>query len=292
MAVIDDNGKAALVIAHPGHELCVYGWLETARPRVFVLTDGSGRSGVSRLNSTSRILSDAGASAGSIYGRFTDQNLYAAILGGDFSLFEQIVAELAETLVRENVAYVAGDAMEGYNPVHDVCRVMINAAVAIANRMSDRAIVNRDFLLFARHNTLRKELRNDAVWLTLDDDVFARKLAVARAYPELKGETEALLDKKTLEVLRAFPELNSHIGNVVMNAMGTEAYRVECLRLVSGQAQRNGAANETPFYERYGELIVAAGVYDREIRYRDHIAPITEAIRRFVDVKHSRSPRV
>lgn len=72
-----------------------------ARPRVFVLTDGSGRSGVSRLSSTSEILADAGASIGSIYGRFTDQNLYAAILGGDFGLFEQIVAELAEALVRK-----------------------------------------------------------------------------------------------------------------------------------------------------------------------------------------------
>lgn len=34
------SGRAALVVAHPGHELRVYGWLEQARPRVFVLTDG------------------------------------------------------------------------------------------------------------------------------------------------------------------------------------------------------------------------------------------------------------
>jgi carbonic anhydrase/acetyltransferase-like protein (isoleucine patch superfamily) len=33
------DGKAAPVVAHPGHELCVYGWLEQARPLVFVLTD-------------------------------------------------------------------------------------------------------------------------------------------------------------------------------------------------------------------------------------------------------------
>ena len=37
--------KDFLFVAHPGHELCVHGWLEIARPKVFVLTDGSGRSG-------------------------------------------------------------------------------------------------------------------------------------------------------------------------------------------------------------------------------------------------------
>src|ERR671930_2292557 len=94
------NGKAALVVAHPGHELCVYGWLEQALPRVFVLTDGSGRSGVSRLDSTTEILAGAGAGAGSIYGRFTDLDLYAAILDGDSRLFERLVAGLSQAPVR------------------------------------------------------------------------------------------------------------------------------------------------------------------------------------------------
>jgi AcrR family transcriptional regulator len=282
MEATEDNGKAALVIAHPGHELCVHGWLETARPLVFVLTDGSGRSGVSRLNSTSEILADAGASVGSIYGRFTDQNLYTALLNGDFGLFEQIVAELAEALVRENVAYVAGDAIEGYNPIHDVCRMVINAAVAFANRMSDRVIANRDFLLLASHHTHSEEVRGAAIWLTLDDERLRRKLAVARAYPELKGEVDARLDKMTLERMQAFPELSARFDSIVMSEIGSEAYRIECLRLVSSPP-RNGAAKEIPFYERYGELLVAAGIYDRAIRYRDHVVPLAEAIWRFVD---------
>src|SRR5437868_1619892 len=31
------DGRAALVIAHPGHELLVHGWLELARPVIFIL---------------------------------------------------------------------------------------------------------------------------------------------------------------------------------------------------------------------------------------------------------------
>ncbi|HEX8245140.1 MAG TPA: hypothetical protein VF541_16635, partial [Longimicrobium sp.] len=49
-------GTPALVVAHPGHELRVYGWMERARPLVFVLTDGSGSGSEGRLESTTGVL--------------------------------------------------------------------------------------------------------------------------------------------------------------------------------------------------------------------------------------------
>src|SRR5258706_14972165 len=81
------GGSAALVVAHPGHELRVYGWLLEARPKVFVLTDGSGRTGRSRLSSTTKLGTDAGARFGRIYGRFTDIAVYEALLDGNFEVF-------------------------------------------------------------------------------------------------------------------------------------------------------------------------------------------------------------
>lgn len=285
MAVTVADGKAALVVAHPGHELCVYGWLEKVRPQVFVLTDGSGRSGVPRLDLTTQILSGVSASLGSIYGRFTDLDLYAAILQGDFGLFERLVAELAEALVLEEIECIVGDAREGFNPIHDTCRLVIDAAAALASGMSGRSITNRDFLLFGRHDACPETLRASAVWLTLDDDLLERKLAMARAYPELKGEVDALLDKKTFEALRAFPEMSAYIDNVVVSAMGSEAYRVECLRLVTSPAGSSRADGEVPFYERYGELLVAAGIYRRAICYSEQMLPLAEAVWRFVDAK-------
>ena len=75
------------MIAHPGHELRVHHWLEIAAPQVFVLTDGSGHGGVSRLASTTRLLERAGATPGPIYGRFSDRDLYHALLARDWPLF-------------------------------------------------------------------------------------------------------------------------------------------------------------------------------------------------------------
>src|SRR5260370_1251930 len=95
----DSNGtgiRAALVVAHPGHELMVHGWLEESLPRVFVLTDGSGHSNQSRLGSTTKILKHVGARPGGIYGRLTDFEGYAALLNQELDLFVEFARELAE----------------------------------------------------------------------------------------------------------------------------------------------------------------------------------------------------
>src|SRR2546428_12628279 len=132
------GAPAALVIAHPGHELRVHGWLELTRPKVFILMDGSGSSGRSRLASTTRILSQVGAEPGPIYGRLTDLMFYSAVLNHDPNVFINLAEELAEAFIQAEVQYVAGDATEGYNPAHDICRLLIDTAVEMAKWRSRR----------------------------------------------------------------------------------------------------------------------------------------------------------
>src|SRR5437870_6297770 len=123
------NARAALFIAHPGHELMVHGWLELMRPLVFVLTDGSGRTNQSRLESTTEIVNQTGAKLGCIYGRLTDRAAYSAILDREFDVFIRLAKELAKAFIAQRIDYVAGDAVEGYSPTHDVCRLVINVTV-------------------------------------------------------------------------------------------------------------------------------------------------------------------
>src|SRR2546421_13128270 len=99
-----------LFVAHPGHELCVHGWLSSTQPKVFVLTDGSGHGGQSRIGSTSKVLGQVGAPPGSIYGRFTDAGLYELIIEKDFQPFLRVVDEFAGAIVAERPSTVAGDA--------------------------------------------------------------------------------------------------------------------------------------------------------------------------------------
>src|SRR5262249_10267711 len=129
---LDACQRAALVVGHPGHELKVFGWIAQNRPRVYVLTDGSGRHGVSRLRSTARLLNRLGAPADGFFGVLSDQAMYHAVLDQRASLFLELLESLKDSLVANEIDFVAGDAYEGYNPTHDLCRVLINAAVEMA----------------------------------------------------------------------------------------------------------------------------------------------------------------
>jgi hypothetical protein len=250
------NGRSALVIAHPGHELRVYGWMCRAQPFTFILTDGSGRSAKPRIEPTSRILSETGATAGCLYGRLTDVDAYAAVINHDFGVFISLAEELAATLVDLNIAYVVGDAVEGYNPIHDVCRFTTNAAVAIAEKESSKRIENFDFLL-AGDPSAHGEGDPDSIRLNLGHGEFERKLAAAAGYVEMTAEINATFDR-----------------------FGTDRFRVESLRPVRSMWTETWLSTEQPFYEVFGESRVASGHYKRVIRYREHLQPLAQALAR------------
>lgn len=254
------ESRAALVVAHPGHELLVHGWLEVAHPRVFIFTDGSGRTGQSRLDSSTRILKQTGAKPGSIYGRLTDPAAYSAILNHEFNLFIGLAEELTAALVAEQIDFVAGDAMEGYNPMHDVCRLVINAAVTVACRSRAHRVANLEFSLIGQPGAGPESLHDGEVRLQLDEDRFARKMAAAKGYTELAGEVFAALGRSSVD-----------------------AFRVEYLRPVDNNGGDRRGDEEPSFYEHYGEKQVAAGHYHQVLRYTEHIAPLAEALRRHAE---------
>lgn len=250
-----NSSRAALIIAHPGHELRVHHWLEKARPLVLVLTDGSGRTAQSRLASTTRILEQAGAAPGPVYGRFSDAAIYDAILSGRQEVFLSLLEEIADELIAAKIDFVAGDALEGYNSSHDLCRYLIGPAVELAQRKSNRQIQNFDFELTGRPDECPGHLRANAIELSLDHAAVERKLAAARGYPELSIEVDG--------ALRQF---------------GRELFSVEWLRPVSNRAGLHPPATDIPFYEKHGEKQVGAGHYARVIRLREHMLPLAQAM--------------
>ncbi|HEX5706492.1 MAG TPA: hypothetical protein VFX96_04315 [Pyrinomonadaceae bacterium] len=275
----DFEGRAALVIAHPGHELCVHGWLGRARPEVFVLTDGSGRQGVPRLASTMRNLSEAGARPGPLFGRYRDRDIYQALLSTDVDFFTSLALELAEGLARGRFAYVVGDAIEGYNPTHDICRAVTNAAVEIANRRASAPpIQNFDFPII---DPPEGEDARGHIRLRLDEAAYRRKIEVMRSCPELSDEVSAGLDGASLKVLEMFGDLSEEVGELVKRRGGGDSFRVETLRPAVETSACEQFFERPPFYERYGEKLVAYGFYRHVIRYREHFAPVAESLRAF-----------
>jgi hypothetical protein len=213
------------------------------------------------LGSTTNVLARVGAEPGSIYGVLTDRALYAAILNRNFDLFFNLTEQLAGELGRKRVEYVVSDAAEARILAHDVWCLVIDAAVEIVNRSQDHQVASFDFLVMGRPDDCLETLRARSICLRLDDEAFARKLEAARGYPEVADEVEETL-KKT----------------------GIEAFRVEWLRPADGRNGCLSLTKEPPAYERHGEQEVLAGHYERVIRYREHVLPLAEALRRHVEM--------
>ncbi|MFM8890573.1 MAG: hypothetical protein ACKOTB_02930, partial [Planctomycetia bacterium] len=163
---------------------------------------------------------------------------------------------IAEAIVAGGIEYVVHDAVEGYNPAHDLCWHLAAAAVALAANESGRPITRHDFLLTGRPDACPDVPGGDAIRVSLDDGALARKLAAAAAYPELKGELDAALER-----------------------FGSAAFATEVLRPAPGVEAHLGADGVVPFYEQHGESRRASGRYREVVRRREHVLPLAESLR-------------
>lgn len=231
----------ALVIAHPGHELRAFHFLECARPLVAVLSDGSGAHGASRLDHTTRLLEEAGATPSRVYGSFTDRELYEYLMACDGSRCLETAYRLSESFDEHGITAVLTDAAEGYNPAHDVCRSIAEAAVRLRGPRAP--------LLFELDLVGHPDGGGSGIRLRLDDRAFARKLDAARRYTALTSEAGAAFEQH-----------------------GVDAFRTEFLRRSVATVPR--PPDYTPYYERVGEERVRQGRYRSALRYRDHVRPV------------------
>ena len=229
--------------------------MEQTRPLVCILTDGSGATGLSRVASTRRIVQAAGGTLSPWQGRVRDADVYQWLLSRSHDRFLDLVDELAAILTSSGIGTVAADAAEGFNPAHDVCRVIVNATLARVSS-SGHAIDSYEFAL-DRSPKAAPATSDGRIDLTLDDDALDRKLQAADGYPELKSE-----------VARA---LAMH---------GRDAFKAECLWRVASPFELASQYVGSPAYERYGADRVAAGVYTTAITFADHIAPLVRALDR------------
>lgn len=243
------SGRAGLFIGHPGHELRIYGWVERTKPLVLAITDGSGGVKADRTESSRALLAETGAKAGPIFGRLSDKEAYSAILRKDTGLFTGLAEEAADIFDRAGVTVVVSDAAEGFNPVHDLCRLIADAAVRLMEGRGQARIQAYEFDLVTPPWETRAcdaEIR-----INLTEGEFRRKIEAAQRYKELRGEIKRVLENTP-----------------------ADAFREEIFR---PGGRRLGPPGK-PFYESFGECRIAEGLYDQVIRRDIHLKAIAEAL--------------
>jgi hypothetical protein len=152
---------------------------------------------------------------------------------------------------------VVADPLEGYNPTHDLCRVIVNTAISCVSRTSGWAIRNYEYAL-----TGMSDMRGSAASIVrrLPAKVRERKIAAAIGYTELLAEVAAAVERE-----------------------GRRAYDEEVLRKIAADSCDEAPHRTRPFYETYGEQQCAAGRYANVIRYAEHFLPIAWAVTQSIE---------
>ncbi len=247
-----DFGKSALLIAHPAHELLLYGWMAEAKPTVHCLTTGAAYGKSARIHRTELLLQQTESSLGKIFGRISDQDLYAMLLENRTTPLVDLTWELADALVQDDVQTVVGDAAEGEILVHDVWRGMIDAAVRLASGHYQHLVQNLEFAIETMPSSVRDT--RDMV-LSLDRQRIARKEAAIGDYIEIQTEAGRLRQRYGMRLIEQ---------EVVRLATSGQQWLI-------GQAAARG-------YEQRAQRQVRQGRYRVAMSFQQHVLPLLEAL--------------
>jgi hypothetical protein len=244
------EATTAIIVAHPGHELLLHHWLEIDRPIVFALTDGSGGHGDDRRAMSSRIIESAGASVGPVFGLAPDKHWYAAILAGEYTLFNKASRLIAAACRNAGVKRIVTDSVEFYNPMHDLCNAV---AVGIVRSLRGGGATDVELFDYAiEYPDLRN--RRAAMELSLTDEALRRKQSAIASYMPLAAEAD--------RHARAF-----------RNHASERLYALD-----EGDEWPLQLAQE-PFYEQFGRRRISDGVYRQLITYHAPVRPMAVALR-------------
>ncbi len=247
--------KTLLFIGHPGHELLAYKFLQNHKPLVIFLTTGSGNTGNPRIEGSIELLESLGLKVFKPFEPFTDRQIYNLIMEWDFDEFAKVKSALKQFIEEHNVKRIVGDALEGFNPSHDLCRYLINGTVQ--DLASSSSLANYDFLqdeVFKNADTLKNK---DDIILKLDDQELQDKLSACRIYSQLKFEVDRFFEQ-----------------------YGADFFRLEYFRKITDTKHISTWEGEMPFYEIHGRKRVEEGIYKKALLFEDHMKPLAHFLLR------------
>lgn len=241
--------KTLLFAGHPGHELLAYKFLMEYKPHVIFLTTGSGNTDDPRINSSIQLIESLGLKVFRPFEPFTDRLLYNLVMNGGFQEFANVKSSLIAFIEQHDIELIVGDALEGFNPSHDLCRYIINASVQ--ELPPEKKILNYDFLLDeVSRNQVSQKSDSDIV-LKLDEEEMESKLNACRVYSRLKFEVDRFFEK-----------------------YGSEFFSLEYFRKISNTLEISNWEEEAPFYETHGRKRVEEGVYESALLFESHMKPL------------------
>jgi hypothetical protein len=115
-----------IVFSHPNHELAIFGYLQKVRPYLLYLTDGGGET---RKEQTRLGLSSIGLLDHASFMDHTEESFYNALIRCDSNFFAAVAEEVRLHVEALSPKEILCDAVEFYNPIHDMSLPVVLAAL-------------------------------------------------------------------------------------------------------------------------------------------------------------------
>lgn len=119
------NQKTVAIFSHPNHEIAVFALLKKVRPQIIFLTDGGGDH---RVEETRKGLRSIDLEGNAVFLPHTEQSFYDALLHVDSDFFHKVALEIRMVLKSAKPEQILCDAVEFYNPVHDITLALVGNA--------------------------------------------------------------------------------------------------------------------------------------------------------------------
>ena len=254
-----DLARTLAVFSHPNHELSALMTLTRVDPVIIFLTDGGGPA---RMDESRAGLRRVGLDRQARFFRYSEQSFYGALLQKDSVFFRAVALEVAEYIVLHEPAQIITDAVEFYNPVHDMALPIVRSAVGGA-----MTPIYEVPLVYERRDKPDSYVLQDA-----DFEGSSERVEVSLTDEE--GES------KSVAYMQDYGIIRNTMGPLI--AANPQVLRREVLV--------RARAADSPAFEKYGRRYdrrgkegVLAGAYDQailsEIHYKETVDGMMRDVR-------------
>ncbi len=243
-----DLGQTLVVFSHPNHEIAIMSLIKRLKPRLLYWTDGGGKE---RIAQTTAGLKEIDIQTGIRWHDMLEETAYAALLSGETSPFEEVVSSIREVVAESKITEIFCDAVEFYNPVHDMTLPLVLAAVE-----------GHDIRVFEVPIIHQKANSKDMVFQRPTPNREARELAFPVDH----------LDRWKKQVLwdDVYKILRSSFGSVPIPKNEKLTF--------SGAPVRNFEGDCVLRYEERAKQLLKEGKIQHAITYQRHYVPMVERL--------------
>ncbi len=246
------------VFSHPNHELGMFGLLSRPQAHLLVFSDGGGPQ---RVEQTKRGLERIGMLGRTTLLPHPETRFYEALLARERTFFDDLIAHVRATVERVQPTEIYCDAVELYNPGHDMTLPVVRAALGPnpTQRLFEVPLIH-------------KRADDEGTGYRLQQT--PPSLANRRHVVEL---TQAEVAVKTAARSEVYCDLRAQLGDDVMAARQGQLTREEVME-----------ARELPLehlpsdvalrYEARGALLKSQGACDEVLTLEGHWLPMVETL--------------